>query len=91
MLPTIPACTSSQGDGRVDLRSLDDGYETERTVANTRALIAQEQVFALLGFYGSSPTTAAMNEVFGVAKVPLVGTISGADSRASPALRRRMT
>jgi len=70
---------------RLDLRSLDDGYETERTVANTRALIAQEQVFALLGFYGSSPTTAAMNEVFGVAKVPLVGTISGADSlRQSP-------
>ena len=70
---------------RLDLRSLDDGYETERTVANTRALIAQEQVFALLAFYGSSPTTAAMNEVFGVAKVPLVGTISGADSlRQSP-------
>jgi len=70
---------------RLDLRSLDDGYETERTVANTRTLIAQEQVFALLAFYGSSPTTAAMNEVFGVARVPLVGTISGADSlRHSP-------
>jgi len=70
---------------RLDLRSLDDGYETERTVANTRALIAQEQVFALLAFYGSSPTTAAMDEVFGAARVPLVGTISGADSlRQSP-------
>jgi len=70
---------------RLDLRSLDDGYETERTVANTRALIAQEQVFALLAFYGSRPTTAAMDEVFGAARVPLVGTISGADSlRQSP-------
>ncbi|EXI75643.1 MAG TPA: ABC transporter substrate-binding protein [Candidatus Accumulibacter phosphatis] len=70
---------------RLDLRSLDDGYETDRTIANTRALITQEQVFALLAFYGSSPTTAAMNEVFGAAKVPLVGAISGADSlRQSP-------
>jgi branched-chain amino acid transport system substrate-binding protein len=31
------------------------------------------------------PTTAAMNEVFGVAKVPLIGTISGTESlRQSP-------
>ncbi|WP_313953865.1 ABC transporter substrate-binding protein [Accumulibacter sp.] len=67
------------------LRVLDDGYETERAVANTKALIANDKVFALLAFYGSSPTTAAMNEVFGVAKVPLVGTISGADAlRQSP-------
>ncbi len=70
---------------RLELRALDDGYETERAVANTRALIGQEKVFALLASYGSSPTAAAMNEVFGVAKVPLVGTISGADSlRQSP-------
>jgi branched-chain amino acid transport system substrate-binding protein len=70
---------------RLELRALDDGYETERAVANTRTLINQEKVFALLASYGSSPTTAAMNEVFGVAKVPLVGAISGADSiRQSP-------
>jgi len=70
---------------RLDLRAIDDGYETERTLANTRNLIAQEKVFALLASYGSSPTTAAMNEVFGIARVPLVGTISGADSiRQSP-------
>lgn len=70
---------------RLELRALDDGYETERAVANTRILITRENVFALLASYGSSPTTAAMNEVFGVAKVPLVGAISGADSiRQSP-------
>lgn len=65
---------------RLELRALDDGYETDRAVANTRTLINQEKVFALLASYGSSPTTAAMNEVFGVAKVPLVGSISGAES-----------
>ena len=65
---------------RLELRALDDGYETERAVSNTRALISNERVFVLLGSYGSSPTTAAMNEVFGVARVPLIGAISGADS-----------
>jgi len=70
---------------RLELRALDDGYETERTVANTKTLISNEKVFALLAYYGSSPTTAAMNDVFGLARVPLVGTISGADSlRQSP-------
>ena len=70
---------------KLELRALDDGYETDKAVANTRTLISADRVFALLASYGSSPTTAAMNEVFGVAKVPLVGTISGADSiRQSP-------
>ncbi len=63
---------------KLELVALDDGYETDRTVANTKELINEKQVFALLAFYGSSPTTEAMNTVFGPAKVPLVGTISGA-------------
>lgn len=70
---------------RLELIALDDGYETDRAVANTKALINDKKVFALLASYGSSPTTAAMNDAFGPAKVPLVGTISGADSiRQSP-------
>jgi ABC-type branched-subunit amino acid transport system substrate-binding protein len=63
---------------KLTLVALDDGYETERTVANTKALINEKNAFALLAFYGSSPTTEAMNTVFGPAKVPLIGTISGA-------------
>lgn len=70
---------------KLELRALDDGYETERAVNNTRSLISSDKVFALVASYGSSPTTAAMNEVFGPAKVPLIGTISGADTlRQSP-------
>ena len=64
--------------------ALDDGYETDRTVANTKALIDDKKVFSLLAFYGSSPTTEAMNKVFGPARVPLVGTISGAGSLREP-------
>lgn len=65
---------------RIELVALDDGYESDRTVANTRTLINDKKVFALLAYYGSSPTTEAMNGVFGPARVPLVGTISGAGS-----------
>lgn len=65
---------------KLELVALDDGYETERTVANTRALLQEKHAFALLAYYGSSPTTEAMNTVFGPAKVPLVGTISGANT-----------
>lgn len=70
----------------LELVALDDGYETERSVANTKQLLQQHKVFALLGYYGSSPTTAAM-EVFSAAKTPLIGTISGADSLRTPVNR----
>lgn len=65
---------------KLELVALDDGYETERSVANTKTLLEEKRVFALLAYYGSSPTTETMNTVFGPAKVPLVGTISGAGS-----------
>lgn len=68
----------------LELVALDDGYETERTLANTHTLIKDKNVFALLSYYGSSPTTEAMNKVFGPAKVPLVGTISGAGTLREP-------
>ena len=69
---------------KLELVALDDGYETERAVANTKTLINNKNVLALLSFYGSSPTTEAMNKVFGPAKVPLVGTISGAGTLREP-------
>ncbi len=69
---------------KLELVALDDGYETERTVANTKALLGDKNAFALLAYYGSSPTTEAMNTVFGPAKVPLVGTISGAATLREP-------
>ena len=69
---------------KLDLVALDDGYETERTLANTKTLLGEKNAFALLAFYGSSPTTEAMNKVFGPARVPLVGTISGAGTLREP-------
>ena len=69
---------------KLELVALDDGYETEKTVANTKTLINDKKAFALLAYYGSSPTTEAMNTVFGPAKVPLIGTISGAGTLREP-------
>jgi branched-chain amino acid transport system substrate-binding protein len=69
---------------KINLVALDDGYETDRAVSNTRILISEKNAFALLASYGSSPTTEAMNKVFGPARVPLVGTISGAGSLREP-------
>ena len=69
---------------KLDLVALDDGYETERTVANTKTLLKENNAFALLAYYGSSPTTEAMNTVFGPARVPLIGTISGANTLREP-------
>ncbi len=71
---------------RVQLVALDDGYETERTAANTLKLINDEKVFALMAFYGSSSTTEAM-KIFSDARVPLLGTISGAGSLRTPVNR----
>ena len=74
------------GGKKIELLTLDDGYETEKTVANTRKLINDNKVFALMAFYGSSPTTESI-KVFAEAKVPLLGTISGAGSLRSPVNR----
>jgi branched-chain amino acid transport system substrate-binding protein len=69
---------------KLELVALDDGYETDKTIANTKTLLNDKHAFALLAYYGSSPTTEAMNTVFGPAKVPLVGTISGASTLREP-------
>jgi len=71
---------------KVELIAIDDAYETDKTVTNTRKLIDEDKVFALMAFYGSSPTTEAM-KVFSAAKVPLVGTISGAGNLRAPVNR----
>ncbi|HNA66093.1 MAG TPA: ABC transporter substrate-binding protein [Rhodocyclaceae bacterium] len=74
------------GGRKVDLVALDDGYDTERAVSNTRKLINESNAFALMAFYGSSPTTESM-KVFAEAKVPLIGTISGASTLRTPVNR----
>jgi branched-chain amino acid transport system substrate-binding protein len=67
---------------KIDLRSLDDGYEPERAAANTRKLL-EDGVFLLFGYVGT-PTSNAAKPIFTAARVPFVGPFTGAESLRSP-------
>ena len=71
---------------RLELVSLDDTYEPELAIANTRRLIEQEQVFALVGAVGT-PTSNAAEPIASSAGVPYIGPFTGAEflrSRSRP-------
>ena len=60
------------------LRSLDDSYEPEAAVANTRELIDEHDVFALVGAVGT-PTSRAAQPVTWDAGVPYIAPFTGAE------------
>ncbi|HVK54533.1 MAG TPA: ABC transporter substrate-binding protein [Burkholderiales bacterium] len=68
---------------KLELVTLDDGYEPARAEANTTQLIEQKKVFALIGYVGT-PTSNAANPVFTKAKVPFIGPFTGAMSLREP-------
>ena len=71
---------------RLDLVSLDDTYEPDLAIANTRRLIEVEQVFALVGAVGT-PTSNAAEPIASAAEVPYIGPFTGAEflrSRSRP-------
>ena len=68
---------------QIKLVSLDDGYEPDRAVANTKKLISEEKVFALFGYVGT-PTSNAALPIFTEAKVPFFGAFTGAESLRNP-------
>jgi ABC-type branched-subunit amino acid transport system substrate-binding protein len=70
---------------KIELRSLDDGYEGDRAAANTKKLI-EEGVFLLFGYVGT-PTSNASKPIFTAAKVPFVGPFTGAESLRNPVNR----
>jgi branched-chain amino acid transport system substrate-binding protein len=65
------------------LRTLDDAYEVDKTVANVKSLIDKDGVFALFGLRGTAHTNAAA-KIFTPAQVPLFATFSGAQSLREP-------
>ncbi|MDA0190379.1 MAG: ABC transporter substrate-binding protein, partial [Proteobacteria bacterium] len=52
---------------KLQLISLDDGYEPERAAANTRKLIDEDKVLALFAYVGT-PTSAAALPLFSEAR-----------------------
>ena len=61
----------------VALTSLDDGYEPEAAIANTRELIETAGVFALIGAVGT-PTSRSATPVAREARVPYIAPFTGA-------------
>ena len=70
---------------KIELRSLDDGYEPDRAAANTKKLI-DDGVFLLFGYVGT-PTSNASKPIFTAARVPFVGPFTGAESLRNPVNR----
>lgn len=68
---------------RIELITLDDQYEGKITVPNTRKLIEEHKVFALIGFVGT-PTSVPAIPVFTQAKVPFFGPFTGAEALRVP-------
>ncbi len=68
---------------KLTLKSLDDGYEVVRAAANTKKLVEDGDVFALLGYVGT-PTSEAAKPIFTNARVPFVGAFTGAELLRSP-------
>ena len=59
------------------LLSLDDAYEPEAAIANTRRLIEQEGIFALIGAVGT-PTSLSATPVAAATGVPYIAPFTGA-------------
>ncbi|OGB17606.1 MAG: ABC transporter permease [Burkholderiales bacterium RIFCSPLOWO2_12_67_14] len=67
---------------RIEIKRLDDGYEPERCVANTKQFIA-DGVFALFGYVGT-PTSLASLPLATAAKLPFFAPFTGAQALRDP-------
>jgi ABC-type branched-subunit amino acid transport system substrate-binding protein len=70
---------------RLELISYDDGYEPEKAIANTKRLINENGVFALVGEVGT-PTSNAAQPITTEAGVPFIGPFTGAAFLRNPSL-----
>jgi ABC-type branched-subunit amino acid transport system substrate-binding protein len=67
---------------KIELRTLDDGYEPERTAANTKKFL-EDDVFALFGYIGT-PTSVAALPLASAAKTPFFAPFTGAQVLREP-------
>jgi branched-chain amino acid transport system substrate-binding protein len=70
------------GARRIEIKYLDDGYEPDRCVANTKKLI-DDDAFALFGYIGT-PTSLAALPLAVSAKVPFFAPFTGAMGLREP-------
>lgn len=65
------------------LLSRDDGYEPDKAVRNTKQLIYDDLVFALIGAVGT-PTSKAVAPIVSSARIPFFGPLTGAEFLRTP-------
>jgi ABC-type branched-subunit amino acid transport system substrate-binding protein len=70
---------------KLKLISMDDGYEPDRSIAQTKKLIEDDKVFALIGPVGT-PTSKAAQPIATAAHVPFIGPFTGAGFLRDPKL-----
>jgi branched-chain amino acid transport system substrate-binding protein len=68
---------------KLELVSVDDGYEPNRSIEVTRKLLDEDKVFALIGPVGT-PTSAATQPIATEAGVPFIGAFTGAEFLRNP-------
>jgi branched-chain amino acid transport system substrate-binding protein len=71
---------------KIEIKALDDRYEANLAAENTKKLIQEDRVFALVSYVGT-PTTVAAMPIFTEAKVPLIGPFTGAEALRNPVNR----
>lgn len=64
---------------KIELITLDDAYVVERTVENTKKLIEKDNVFALLGMFGSA-NYGAIIPLINETQIPSVAPYTGSDA-----------
>jgi branched-chain amino acid transport system substrate-binding protein len=70
---------------KLKLTSVDDGYEPDRAIVQTKKLIDEDKVFALIGPVGT-PTSKAAQPIATAAHVPFIGPFTGAGFLRDPKL-----
>jgi branched-chain amino acid transport system substrate-binding protein len=68
---------------KLELKSVDDGYEPEKTIEATKKIIAEDKIFALVGPVGT-PTSRAGQPIATEAKIPFIGPFTGAEFLRDP-------
>jgi ABC-type branched-subunit amino acid transport system substrate-binding protein len=68
---------------KLELKSVDDGYEPTKSIEAVKKLLADDKVFAIAGAVGT-PTSAATQPIANNAGVPFIGAFTGAEFLREP-------
>jgi branched-chain amino acid transport system substrate-binding protein len=68
---------------KLELKSMDDGYEPTRSIEAVKKLLEEDKVFAIAGAVGT-PTSAATQPIATAAGAPFIGAFTGAEFLREP-------